>query len=55
MSIEKKMLPALHKVTLEAGWMDAIVDQHTPSFDAVVRSAYKHNIGYDMGADHRQP
>ncbi|KAJ7865192.1 hypothetical protein B0H13DRAFT_2353119 [Mycena leptocephala] len=54
-SEKEKTLPALHKVTLEAGWMDAIVAQHRSSFDAVVPHAYKYSIGHDMAADHRQP
>ncbi|KAJ7077079.1 hypothetical protein C8R44DRAFT_826498 [Mycena epipterygia] len=54
-SEKEKTLPALHKVALEAGWMDAIVAQHRPSFDAVVPHAYKYSIGHDMAADHRQP
>ncbi|KAF7366236.1 hypothetical protein MVEN_00500900 [Mycena venus] len=54
-SKKEKMLPALRKVTLEAGWIDAIVAGHELSFNAVVPHAYKHNIWHDMAADHRQP
>ncbi|KAJ6464235.1 hypothetical protein DFH09DRAFT_1382240, partial [Mycena vulgaris] len=54
-SKKEKALPALRKVTLDAGWIDAIVAQREPSFTTVVPHAYKHKISNLMDADHREP
>jgi hypothetical protein len=54
-SRKEKKLPALRKVTLDAGWINVIVAQHEPSFNNVVPRSYKHHISNFMYAYRCEP